>query len=219
MVLFDLLGVLFWYLIVTIIIGIIVLVVLRLVVGYADLNPFGAVARTIKSLSDPLVLPMRSKLARAGLDPKFAPLITILIAILVGWFALQLVGDVLFTLKGLLSSAASGWVRAGTGAVRRCASRSQPRSSRVSHHEAAPVSASASSSRERFMGEALRGSRKRADPTWSDGQTPAARRAAAWAASSSSSPSGASSSGAIPSAVAVSQSANQAFLGSSGPCR
>jgi YggT family protein len=111
MVLFDLLSVLFWYLIITIIIAIIVLIVLRLVVGYADLNPFGAVARTVKSLSDPLVLPMRSKLARAGLDPKFAPLITILIVILVGWFALQLVNDVLFTLKGLLSSAASGWVR------------------------------------------------------------------------------------------------------------
>ena len=51
------------------------------------------------------------------------------------------------------------------------------------------------------------------------GQTPAARRAAACAASSRASSSGASSAASRPSAVAVSQSANQPFLGSSGPCR
>ena len=51
------------------------------------------------------------------------------------------------------------------------------------------------------------------------GQSPAARRAAACAASSSVSSSGVSSAASRPSAVAVSQSANQLFLGSSGPCR
>ena len=58
-------------------------------------------------------------------------------------------------------------------------------------------------------------------PRWTvkRGQTPAARRAAACAASSSASSSGGSSLGSSPSAVAVSQSANQAFLGSSGPWR
>src|SRR3954451_12505817 len=50
-------------------------------------------------------------------------------------------------------------------------------------------------------------------------QSPAARRAAACAASSSASSSGGSSAGARPSAVAVSQSANQEFLGSNGPWR
>jgi hypothetical protein len=50
-------------------------------------------------------------------------------------------------------------------------------------------------------------------------QIPAARRAAAWAASSKASSSGSSALSGMPSAVAVSQSANQAFFGSSGPCR
>src|SRR5206468_3088470 len=48
--------------------------------------------------------------------------------------------------------------------------------------------------------------------------SPAARRASACAARSSSSASGASGA-CSPSAVSISQSANQAFLGSSGPCR
>jgi predicted MFS family arabinose efflux permease len=50
------------------------------------------------------------------------------------------------------------------------------------------------------------------------GYTPAARRALACAASSSASSSGASGAS-RPSAVAISQSANHAFFGSSGPCR
>jgi predicted MFS family arabinose efflux permease len=50
------------------------------------------------------------------------------------------------------------------------------------------------------------------------GYTPAARRALACAASSNASSSG-SSGASRPSAVAISQSANQAFLGRSGPCR
>ncbi len=48
--------------------------------------------------------------------------------------------------------------------------------------------------------------------------TPAARRASAWAAFSNWSSSGASPSSS-PRAVAISQSANHAFLGSRGPCR
>jgi len=108
MLLFGLLSVLFWYLVVTIIVAIIVLILLRLAIGYADLNPFGRFVITVRRLSDPLVLPMRSGLARAGLDPKFAPLVAILIAILVGWLALTLVREVLFTLGGIVMSVQTG---------------------------------------------------------------------------------------------------------------
>jgi predicted MFS family arabinose efflux permease len=51
------------------------------------------------------------------------------------------------------------------------------------------------------------------------GYTPAARRALACAASSSASPGSGSSGASRRRAVAITQSANQAFLGSSGPCR
>src|SRR3954454_3514137 len=81
--------------------------------------------------------------------------------------------------------------------------------------------ASAGSSRVIFIGEARPGpgASDAILPGAADGQIPAARRAAACAASSNASSSGASSAGGTPSAVAVSQSANQEFLGSSGPWR
>src|SRR2546421_5792703 len=108
MPIFDLLALLFWYLVVTIIVAIIVLMLLRWAISYADLNPFGWFALNVRRLSDPLVVPVRGGLARAGLNPNFAPLLTILIAILVGWLALSLVDDVLFTLKGIFVSMQTG---------------------------------------------------------------------------------------------------------------
>jgi YggT family protein len=39
-----------------------------------------------------------------GVDPKFAPLVTIFLTILVGWFALQIVASIINTLAGILSS-------------------------------------------------------------------------------------------------------------------
>jgi YggT family protein len=80
------------------------LILLRTLVNYADLNPFGWTARTVRSLTDPFVNPVRRGLVRAGLEPKLAPLLTILIAVLLGWFAVQLVEAVLFTLNGIVVS-------------------------------------------------------------------------------------------------------------------
>src|SRR5215204_3484895 len=98
----------FWYVVVTAILLLIALVLLRALVNYADLNPFGWPARTIRSLTDPLVHPVRRGLLRSGLEPKLAPLLTILIAALLGWFAVQLVEAVLFTLNGIVMSLQSG---------------------------------------------------------------------------------------------------------------
>ena len=39
-----------------------------------------------------------------GVDPKYAPLITILLTILFGWFSLQLVTGIANTLAGILTS-------------------------------------------------------------------------------------------------------------------
>lgn len=100
---------LFWYLVATAILLLVVLMLLRAVVNYADLNPFSWSARTIRSLTDPLVNPVRRGLARAGLDPKIAPLVTILIAILLGYIAVQLVWAVLVvTIGGIIESLQRG---------------------------------------------------------------------------------------------------------------
>jgi len=86
------------------IVVIVVLMILRLIANAADLNPFSWPSRTIRRLSDTFVIPARGALLRLGVDPKFAPLIVILIAILLGWFFLWLTQEVAATLIGLLIS-------------------------------------------------------------------------------------------------------------------
>lgn len=95
----------FWFIssaVIAVIVAVIVLIVLRLLANQADLNPFGWSARTIRRLTDPLIMPVRRALAGFGVDPKYAPLVTILIAILLGWFSLQLVSSIANTVAGVL---------------------------------------------------------------------------------------------------------------------
>ena len=86
------------------IVTIVVLMILRLIANAADLNPFSWASRTIRRLSDAFVMPARRALIGLGVDPKFAPLVVILIAILLGWFLLWLTEEVAATLIGLIIS-------------------------------------------------------------------------------------------------------------------
>lgn len=86
----------------------ILVVLLRLIANQIDLNPFGSPSITLRRLTDPLVGPVRRALMGFGVDPKYAPLVTILIAILLGWFVLQLVANVANTTAGLLLSSQRG---------------------------------------------------------------------------------------------------------------
>lgn len=97
----------YWFLnwaIIAAIVGIIVLLVLRMIANQLDLNPFSWTSRTIRRLTDPLIGPVRRAIASAGVDPKFAPLVTILLTVLLGWFALQLVTSIANTLAGVVLS-------------------------------------------------------------------------------------------------------------------
>lgn len=86
------------------ILGIILLVILRLIANQVDLNPFGFVSITLRRLTEPLIAPIKRILINLSVDPKYAPLVTILIAILLGWFVLQLVANVANTIAGVLLS-------------------------------------------------------------------------------------------------------------------
>jgi YggT family protein len=97
-----------WYGVVAAIITVIVLMLLRLLLNYTDVNPFSKPALLVRRFSDPLVDPVRRGLARAGLDPKIAPIGTILIAILLGYFALELVRTFLMTITGVIISLEAG---------------------------------------------------------------------------------------------------------------
>ena len=97
-----------WYGVVSVIITVIVLMLLRLLLNYVDVNPFSKPALLVRRFSDPLVDPVRRGLARSGLDPKIAPIGTILISILLGYFALELVGTFLGTIVGVIGSLERG---------------------------------------------------------------------------------------------------------------
>ncbi|MEP6742818.1 MAG: YggT family protein [bacterium] len=101
------LGRLYWFiswLLITAIAVVIVLIILRLIANQADLNPFGWSSITIRRLTDPIIGPVRRTLARMVVDPKYAPVVAILAAILLGWFALQLVSGIANTVAGILVS-------------------------------------------------------------------------------------------------------------------
>ena len=97
--------------------GVILLMILRLIADGVDLNPFGWMSRTIRRLTDGLLLPVRGGLRNMGIEPKFAPLVAILIVILVGFFFLQLVETIFFTIAGVWESTLSGRVMAVVGFI------------------------------------------------------------------------------------------------------
>ena len=91
-----------------VIIVVIALMVLRLIATAANLNPFGWASRTINRLTDVFVYPMRRGLMNLGFDPKYAPLVVILITILLGLFINQLAGQLGVTALGILRGIQDG---------------------------------------------------------------------------------------------------------------
>jgi YggT family protein len=96
------------WLIVSAAVGVIVLMILRLIANAADINPFTWSALTLRRLTEPMVGPIRRALIRFQVDPKYAPLVIILLAVIMGWFTIQVLSTVANTLIGVFSSAQSG---------------------------------------------------------------------------------------------------------------
>ncbi len=97
-----------WYVVACSIIAIIALMLARLLVNLADMNPFSSTVRSVQRLSDPLVNPVRRSLARAGLDPKYSPLVVIIVALVAGFFTVRLFTEVLTALAGIVDSVQRG---------------------------------------------------------------------------------------------------------------
>ncbi len=91
-----------------VIIAAILLMLLRLLLNYLDVNPFARHVLFVRSLSDPFINPVRRAMMGFGFQPNLAPLVVILIAILLGWFAIQLAESILQTVGGVLVSAQDG---------------------------------------------------------------------------------------------------------------
>lgn len=95
------------YIVRALIVVIAVLMIVRLVMNYADVNPFGRIALIVRRLTDPLIAPVMRVLMNFGIDAKVAPLLAILIAILLGWFVMQLTNSVLGSVGGIIDSSAN----------------------------------------------------------------------------------------------------------------
>src|SRR5919206_2752821 len=103
--LFDAINQFVFYAIATVILVVIALMLARLILNKADLNPFSRPVIMIRRWTDPLVNPVRRPLVQMGVSPNVTPLVVILIAILLGYFASRFIGTVLFTVRGLIGSA------------------------------------------------------------------------------------------------------------------
>lgn len=104
MAVIQLLGLLMQYAVVTAVFAVVVLMLVRLALNYADLNPFNRSVLFVRGLSDPFVNPVRRALLQFGFGPNLAPLVTILLAILLGYFVILLTSSILNTAAGVLLS-------------------------------------------------------------------------------------------------------------------
>ena len=105
---FAVIGLFVWYAIATIILVVIALMIARLILNKADLNPFSRPVIMLRRWTDPLVNPVRRAIVQMGFGPNVAPLVVILVALVLGYLASEFIGSVLMTVRGLLLSAAAG---------------------------------------------------------------------------------------------------------------
>ena len=106
--LFDAINLFVFYAIAAVILVVIALMLARLILNKADLNPFSRPVIMVRRWTDPLVNPVRRPLVQMGISPNVTPLVVILIAILLGYFASQFIGTMLFTVRGLILSVTRG---------------------------------------------------------------------------------------------------------------
>jgi YggT family protein len=85
--------------------------ILRLIFNYSDPNPFGTVGRfgfKIRKITERFVYPAARFLANFRVDSRLAPLVTIFIALVVTYFASQIIANTFFVIDGLTEGVRSG---------------------------------------------------------------------------------------------------------------
>jgi YggT family protein len=88
-----------------------ILLALRMIFNYADPNPFGALGRfgfKIRKLTERFVYPAARFLATFRIDSRYAPLLTMLIALVLTYFASQIIGNTFFIIDKLSESIGEG---------------------------------------------------------------------------------------------------------------
>ncbi len=98
----------------------VIALITRLIFNYSDPNPFGKVGRfsyNLKKATDRLVYPAARLLAQFRIDTRLAPLVTILIAVVLAYFTLQIISNTFFIVDGLTAAVAAGNVKAIIGFI------------------------------------------------------------------------------------------------------
>jgi YggT family protein len=89
------------------IVAAIVLIVLRSVTNYMQVNPFSWTAINLRRATEPVLAPMRAVLIGFRLDPKAAPFIAVILIIVTGYLIIQIASSVLNTIAGIIYALAS----------------------------------------------------------------------------------------------------------------
>src|ERR1051325_11615070 len=80
----------------------ILLIVLRSIFNYADVNPFTWHARNVRRVTDPVIAASCRMLMAFRLDPAVAPFIVVILLILILVLVVQFAGSLLNTIAGIL---------------------------------------------------------------------------------------------------------------------
>jgi len=90
-----------------IIVAAILLIILRSIFNYIDVNPFTWHARNVRRATDPVIAPVRAMLLAFRLDPKVAPFIVVILILIAGYLVVQIAGTLLNTIGGILYAVSS----------------------------------------------------------------------------------------------------------------
>lgn len=96
------------------------LMILRLILTYADPNPFGAVGRfafNLRKATERFVYPAARLLANFRVDVRLAPLVVIFVTLVITYFSLSVLGNAFFIIDGLSLAISSGNVKATIGYI------------------------------------------------------------------------------------------------------
>ncbi|MBA3769426.1 MAG: YggT family protein [Blastocatellia bacterium] len=87
------------------------MMLLRLILVYADPNPFEKIGRfgfKVRKVTEKWVYPAARLFATYRIDTRLAPLLTIFIGLILTYFFLQIVGNAFFVIDGLTAGVATG---------------------------------------------------------------------------------------------------------------
>lgn len=93
----------------------VLLVILRAIFDYKDVNPFTWHFRNVRRATEPVLLPARALLRGFRLDPRVAPFIVVILMIVAGYLAVQIAGTILNTIAGILYATTSHRLNAPAG--------------------------------------------------------------------------------------------------------